>query len=125
MTDDYKRKISETVKKRWKEGAYVNRQYTQIPWNKGLTKDDPRIAKSVRKVGEFHHTEEAKLKMSKSHKGKPAHNRKRVLCVETNVIYKSVSEATKQTGINNISKSARKNSVAGGFHWRYIEDDNI
>ena len=125
ISNSQKQDIAETVRKRWKEGAYVNRKHTQIPWNKGLTKDDPRVAKSVRKVGEFHHTEEAKLKMSKSHKGKPAHNRKRVLCVETDVIYESVSEATKQTGINNISKSARKNSIAGGFHWRYIEDDNI
>ena len=125
MVDEYKKKISESVKHKWKEGAYANRKHNQIPWNKGLTKDDPRVAKFVRKVGEFNHTEEAKLKMSKSHIGKPAHNRKKVMCVETKVIYESVSEATRQTGINNISKSARKNTIAGGFHWRYVEDDNI
>lgn len=125
MTDDYRKRISESVKQRWKEGAYVNRKYNRIPWNKGLTKNDPRVAKFVRKVGEFHHTDDAKLKMSKSHMGKPAHNRKKVLCVETGITYESVSSASKQTGINNISKSARMNTIAGGFHWRYIEDDNI
>ena len=34
------------------------------PWNKGLTKDDPRVAKYCMKKGEFHHTESTKKKIS-------------------------------------------------------------
>ena len=61
--------------------------------------------------------------MSESHKGKLAHNRKRILCVETGVIYNSVSEAQKITGINNISIAARKvGRTAGKLHWRYVND---
>lgn len=41
----------------------------QVAWNKGLTKEDPRVAKYVRKLGEFKHTEETKAKISESRKG--------------------------------------------------------
>ena len=36
----------------------------QPTWNKGLTKDDPRVAKYVMKKGQFHHTEETKKHIS-------------------------------------------------------------
>lgn len=123
ISDNQKLEISKTVKRRWEEGRYANRKYNQTPWNKGLTKDDERIKKYCRKVGEFHHKEESRKKMSESHKGKLAHNRKRILCVETGVIYNSVSEAQKITGINNISIAARKvGRTAGKLHWRYVND---
>lgn len=116
--------ISQTVKKRWKEGAYANRKHNQVAWNKGLTKDtDIRIAKSCRQVGEFRHSDESRKKMSESHKGKPAHNRKRILCIETGVIYNSIVEAQNITGISNISLAARKlGRTAGKLHWRYVDD---
>ena len=125
LANGQREQISNTVKKRWEEGAYANRKKSSTPvWNKGLTKDtDARIANSCRKVGEFHHSEEAKRKMSESHKGKPAYNRKRVECVETKVVYVSVSEAEKLTGISNISLAARnQHRTAGKLHWRYIDD---
>ena len=124
LNNGQREQISNAVKKRWEEGAYANRKHNQVTWNKGHTKeDDPRIAKYCRKVGEFHHTEEAKRKMSKSHKGIPAHNRKRVKCIETDVVYNSVSEAEKLTGISNISLAARnQHRTAGKLHWRYIDD---
>ena len=60
--------------------------------------------------------------MSQSHKNKPAHNRKKVKCVETNIIYNSIAEAELLTRISNIGLAARKeNRTAGKFHWRYIE----
>lgn len=112
--------ISKTVKKRWEEGVYSDRKYNQVPWNKGLTKDDPRVAKYCRKKGEWTLSEEARCKISEARKGRPALNRKKVQCVETGVIYNSVSEATKLTGINNLSCAARFGNSAGGLHWRYI-----
>lgn len=36
----------------------------QAAWNRGLTKDDPRLEKCIRKPGAFHHTEETKKKIS-------------------------------------------------------------
>ena len=50
--------------------------------------------------------------------------RKRVLCVETDVIYESISDAARQTkiDISSISKCCRgKQKTAGGFHWQYID----
>ena len=49
---------------------------------------------------------------------------KKVLCVETGIIYKSINEAERQTGINqsSISKACRgKLKSAGGYHWEYVE----
>lgn len=73
------------------------------------------------------HTEETKLKMSKNHydsSGKNNPNAKRVLCVETNVIYDCVLYAQNDTKINrnNITAACRKDrqKTAGGFHWEYV-----
>ena len=52
-----------------------------------------------------------------------------VLCVETGIIYPSVHEAERQTGVNqrNISDCINgKRKSAGGFHWaRFIEGNNL
>ena len=57
--------------------------------------------------------------------------RKCVQCVETGIIYSSMREAEKLTGIkhNNISLvCSGQRQTAGGFHWRLVEsnggDDN-
>lgn len=52
-------------------------------------------------------------------------NVRKVLCVETNEIFSSLSEAERQTKISheNISKVCRgKRKTAGGYHWKYIEE---
>lgn len=49
---------------------------------------------------------------------------KRVLCVETGIIYESGMEAYRQTGISNVCISHvlnGKSKTAGGFHWRLAE----
>jgi hypothetical protein len=50
--------------------------------------------------------------------------RKKVKCVETNLIYNSCTEAAKATGINrsNIAGVAHKRThhiTAGGYHWEW------
>lgn len=50
---------------------------------------------------------------------------KKVECVETGVIYKSMLEANRQTGINNASISHVLNGrakTAGGYHWRFADE---
>lgn len=55
--------------------------------------------------------------------GKPSPRRKRVLCVETGKIYCSVSIATKETSINNISACCTgRIKTAGGYRWKYIDE---
>ena len=50
--------------------------------------------------------------------------RKKVICIETQIIYESVTHASKETGIHNasISKACNgKQTSAGGYHWKFVE----
>lgn len=64
---------------------------------------------------------EQRKKLSESHK----HEMKKVICLETKCIYDSISEASRQTKINrgNISNVCHnRQSLAGGFHWKYYDE---
>lgn len=87
-------------------------------------------------------SEETKKKISESRKGTPAHNKgvpmsdeqkrklkdsrknkKTILCIETNILYKSIGDAAKQTGINRkcISNCLNgRSKTAGRYHWQFI-----
>lgn len=78
-------------------------------------------------------TEEHKQKLSEARiasgasKGSNNPRAKKVLCIETGVEYSYSGEAEQCTGISNrqIRKCCLgKCDSAGGFHWRYILDDN-
>lgn len=47
---------------------------------------------------------------------------KKVLCVETNVLYESTHEVSRLTGFGqgNIAKACRENGKAYGMNWRYV-----
>ena len=63
-----------------------------------------------------HHTDEVKIALSKK-------LGKRVICVETGVIYTSVREVERLTGFchENISSCCRgKSATSHGFHWKYL-----
>lgn len=90
------------------------------------------------------HSEETKKKLSDSHKGQlmsestkaklSAANKgrftswshlrsKHPLCIETGIIYGSVSEAARKLGLNvsGIAEVARgQRETAGGYHWKYV-----
>ena len=87
------------------------------------------------------HSEETKRKMSQNHRdvkrennpfygdhrfaGKNHPNAKAVVCVETGIVYDTVSEAEKQTGVarSNIAKQIKGLiKHAGGYHWKYLTD---
>lgn len=61
-------------------------------------------------------------------KAEQAKNRKcvkRVLCVETNKIYNTEVEASKDTGAKDTAISRclhKKGKTAGGYHWRYADE---
>lgn len=81
-------------------------------WNKGLPKElQPQYGKPK--------THETKCKIAKS-LSKP------IVCVETNIVYESTQEASKQLGIQfaNISRCLHGRSyTAGGYHWRWLNAD--
>ena len=61
-------------------------------------------------------------KASGLHLISPNH-KKKVLCVETSIVYNSASEAMKLNKINTIDMCCRgKCKTAGGYHWKYIEE---
>lgn len=54
-----------------------------------------------------------------------AYNMKAVECIETEEVYKSIGEASRETGIDRygISKCCcGKRVTAGGYHWRFADD---
>ena len=51
------------------------------------------------------------------------HNQQRVICINTGIIYESITQAQKETGVNNISAVCRgKFLTAGGMQWSYYEE---
>ena len=50
----------------------------------------------------------------------------KIKCVEKNIIYNSMSEAERMTGIpnSNISKVCKgERKTAGGYHWEVVENE--
>lgn len=48
---------------------------------------------------------------------------KKVICIETEIIYDSITFAAKSTGVNRtgISKVVTgERETAGGYHWKYV-----
>ena len=62
-------------------------------------------------------TEEQKNNMIKNNKRK-----KKVLCIENNIIFESLHEANRKMNIDyrNIQRSCKNGNIAGGYHWQYI-----
>lgn len=77
-------------------------------------------------------TNEGRKRISDVRKGKPCCQEaleitsKPILCIETNIIYKSLQDAENNTGINrkNIGKVCNgKRKTAGGYHWQFFDSD--
>jgi len=71
--------------------------------------------------------EETKLLMSKLKLGKKPINCKKVLCIETGIIYDSMHTAEKETGakyknISKVCKGEYGRKTAGGYHWQYYKE---
>ena len=66
-----------------------------------------------------HHSEDTKNKLMLK-------NGIKIKCVEKNIIYNSMSEAERMTGIpnSNISKVCKgERKTAGGYHWEVVENE--
>ena len=58
---------------------------------------------------------------------KPILKEKMVKCVETGEIYKTIKEASENTGISSngiVSALKGRNKTAGGYQWKYVEEDD-
>lgn len=84
----------------------------------------------------FTHSEEAKKKMSEKAKARGSDakkieamklsNVKAVICVETEEVYESASEAARQLGVkNHISECCKGHrKTCAGYHWRFYDATN-
>ena len=51
---------------------------------------------------------------------------KKVMCIETNAVFGSMVAAADYCGIkvaSNIRSAIKRNGTAGGYHWKYVEED--
>lgn len=46
----------------------------------------------------------------------------RVRCVETGVVYKTITQAAKETGASQAGIRGAASGMAGGFRWEYVDD---
>lgn len=71
----------------------------------------------------MHISEEQKIKISKSLNDK----KKMIRCIETDMLYESIAQAAKETGVNrskisDVCNGRRK--TTGGYHWEFVETPN-
>lgn len=109
MSEETKQKISAALKG---NQNCLGRKLSQE------TKD--KIAESNRRRV---YSEETKAKISEANKGK---SMKRIMCIETGVVYDGIVKAVELTGISYsaISHCCRGcQKTAGGYHWKYYVDE--
>lgn len=69
-------------------------------------------------------SEEQNKKQSERMKGKPAPNRKKVICLETKEIFDSATSASKSLNTNDrsVANAIKKEQSIAGFHFEYLEN---
>ena len=99
-----RQKISESSKKMWQNEEHRNKYIKILQENR-------------------HNFKKGSIPWNKGLKGKPAYNRKKVICMETGEIFNSISEAEKIKNTNNISYCCNgKRKSTNGLHWRFYEE---
>ena len=117
--------ISNEKNRKAKEGK-------EYPYDKIFTPETRRKI-SLSKMGNknrlgMHNSEETKRKQSESAKKNGISEKtrlatlKKVMCIETGIIYQSQKEAEEKTGVprKRISMSCHTSCKAYGFHWRLV-----
>ena len=142
-TDETKSKISAIQKKRLENPE----ERMKLSERAKILMQDPDKKRKISEAWKGRkHTEETKKKMSESKKGQnnPNYgnkyseeridkminadpNRKEVICLETGIMYRSLREAERLTGISytQISKCCKHQPyclTAGGFHWMFYTE---
>jgi group I intron endonuclease len=118
-SEETRKKISESNKgkKSWNKGKKLSEEHRKklSEAHRGIPNNQLGLKRSI----------ECKKKMSLAKKGKSypkcAHP-KMVICIETGNIYKSIKEATLQTGLNNISACCKHGITIRKYHWAYYKE---
>ena len=106
MTEEGKRRMIEKNKgKHRSPQTEFKKGGSYIPWTTGKKMSD-----------------EFRKKLSESHKGQIAWNRKKIFCIENDVVYSSMKEASEKLSLTpaGISKVCRGiMQQTGGYHFKY------
>lgn len=107
----------------------------EIKYIKQYNSTNPKFGYNKSTGGKFptsgikrNHSYASRKKMSDKKKGKhyslqTEFPKKRVICIETKVIYDSLAEAERETKINHSHISQvcnKKRKTTGGYHWEYV-----
>lgn len=130
MSEETRQKISQSLKNRWKEGAFTNAKTFKkgdTPWNKGQTKETNEKLKimSENKKGKKPSEQQIQAftqRMKDYYKTNNVWNKTKVECVETGVQYNSIKEACEATGFTTIQYAIKHGSATKGYHWRKIDE---
>ena len=127
ITEETRRKISETSKgrKAWNKGKKMSDDYRKklSEAHKGqiVSEEQRQKLREFFKGREF--SKETRNKISIAKKGQPSKLRRKVICIETNKIYNSVTEAEIELKIRHICEACNKiRKTAGGYHWQYVKE---
>ena len=113
LSEEIRKKLSE-VKKGRHRFEETKKKLSEANKGRHHSEESKKKISEVRKGIQF--SEETKKKMSEAHS-------KKILCIETNVTYPSLSEAKRLTGVNiaGISNACNgKLKTAGGYHWKFV-----
>ena len=111
LTEETKRKISEIRRAQCTDPEFIKKLSLA---HKGIPAHNKGVPMS----------EEQKKKVSLAKMGCEGHNKRKVLCVETGIIYESLAQASKMARVNmgklcEVCRGTRK--TTGGYHWQYME----
>lgn len=125
LSEESKRKMSE-ARKCNHLSEETKQKMSEAHKGKHLSEDAKRkisIANKGKTHGNGYISAETRQKLSNALKGKEAQNKKKVLCIETGIIYPSATKAAEELHISlsNISRACNgKSKSSGGYHWEYI-----
>lgn len=111
------KKMSDSAKQRYKEHPELKEKLRQDNLGKKLSKQQrQKMSESQKK--RFQKPEEKKKRSELS--------KKKVRCIEQNIIYNSLQEAAKAVGLSSGCDIGRvcngKRKTAGGYHWEFVLD---
>ena len=127
VSDETKKKISINTKKAMKNPKIKMKmsiaQHNRISPLKGRKlsnehKEKLRLSHIGKGTGKRTEQQKENMRINNKHK-------KKVICIETNIIYESMRDADRQTNIDyrNIHRSCNNHKKAGGYHWKYYDLD--